>query len=103
MLTVNKLLPQARGLSAVLIEPAVKFLTERGHTVQLGHELRSFTTGDGKAGALTVTTPRGEVVLDRAYAGADVYAQGRVERSEEDAAAVRKRFSAALGARPPQR
>ena len=57
---------------------------------------------DGKAGALTVTTPRGEVVLDRAYAGADVFAQGRVERSEADAAAVQKRFSAALGARPPQ-
>jgi squalene-associated FAD-dependent desaturase len=40
------------GLSAVLIEPAVKFLTERGHTVQLGHELRSFTSSDGKAAAL---------------------------------------------------
>ena len=40
------------GLSAVLIEPAVKFLQERGHTVQLGHELRSFTTHDGKASAL---------------------------------------------------
>ena len=40
------------GLSAVLIEPAVKFLTERGHTVQLGHELRSFTTRDSKAAAL---------------------------------------------------
>ena len=40
------------GLSAVLIEPAVKFLQERGHSVQLGHELRSFVTSDGKAGAL---------------------------------------------------
>jgi squalene-associated FAD-dependent desaturase len=40
------------GLSAVLIEPAVKFLAERGHTVQLSHELRSLTTNDGKAAAL---------------------------------------------------
>lgn len=40
------------GLSAVLIEPAVKFLQERGHSVQLGHELRSFTTADGKVGSL---------------------------------------------------
>jgi len=40
------------GLSAVLIEPAVKYLQERGHTVQLGHELRSFVTNDGKVGAL---------------------------------------------------
>lgn len=40
------------GLSAVLIEPAVKLLQERGHTVQLGHELRSFVTNDGKVSAL---------------------------------------------------
>jgi squalene-associated FAD-dependent desaturase len=40
------------GLSTVLIEPAVKYLTERGHSVQLGHELRSFVTVDGKVGAL---------------------------------------------------
>lgn len=40
------------GLSAVLIEPAVKFLTERGHSVQLGHELRSFESTDGKVIAL---------------------------------------------------
>lgn len=40
------------GLSAVLIEPAVKFLAERGHSVQLGHELRSFVSGDGKVTAL---------------------------------------------------
>ncbi len=40
------------GLSTVLIEPAVKFLTERGHSVQLGHELRSFVTVDGKVSAL---------------------------------------------------
>ena len=40
------------GLSAVLIEPAVKFLQERGHSVQLGHELRAFTSSDGRIDAL---------------------------------------------------
>jgi squalene-associated FAD-dependent desaturase len=40
------------GLSAVLIEPAVKFLQERGHTVQLGHELREFTTANGRVSGL---------------------------------------------------
>ena len=57
---------------------------------------------DGKTGALSIETPSGQVVLDRAYGGADVFPGGRVERSEEDAGAVRKRFSAALGAQPPQ-
>ena len=40
------------GLSAVLIEPAVKFLQERGHCVQLGHELRAFATSNGRIDAL---------------------------------------------------
>ena len=40
------------GLSAVLIEPAVKFLTERGHAVQLGHELREFKSSNGRVDAL---------------------------------------------------
>jgi squalene-associated FAD-dependent desaturase len=40
------------GLSAVLIEPAVKFLAERGHSLQLGHELREFATTDGRVTAL---------------------------------------------------
>ena len=56
---------------------------------------------DGKTGALSITTQSGEVVLERAYAGADVYSQGRVERGEEDAATVKKRFAGALGAQPP--
>jgi squalene-associated FAD-dependent desaturase len=35
------------GLSAILIEPAVKLLQEKGASVALGHELREFaTTGD---------------------------------------------------------
>ncbi|MBR0718793.1 hydroxysqualene dehydroxylase HpnE [Bradyrhizobium liaoningense] len=41
------------GLSAVLIEPAVKFLEERGHSVQLGHELREFATSDGRVSTLS--------------------------------------------------
>jgi squalene-associated FAD-dependent desaturase len=40
------------GLSAVLIEPALTFLTGRGHSVQLGHELHSFASKDGKVGSL---------------------------------------------------
>ena len=40
------------GLSAVLIEPAVKFLRERGHCVQLGHELHEFATSNGRIDAL---------------------------------------------------
>ena len=56
---------------------------------------------DGKTGALTVTTPSGAIVLDRPYAGADVFARGRVEGREHDADTVQKRYAAALGARPP--
>jgi len=40
------------GLSTVLIEPAVKQLRERGHRVELGHELRSLTLADGGVTAL---------------------------------------------------
>ncbi|MBR0824225.1 FAD-dependent oxidoreductase [Bradyrhizobium manausense] len=40
------------GLSAVLIEPAVKFLQERGHSVQLGHELHEFVASNGRISAL---------------------------------------------------
>ncbi|MCL2713303.1 MAG: hydroxysqualene dehydroxylase HpnE [Alphaproteobacteria bacterium] len=40
------------GLSSVLIEPAVKLLRERGHGIELGHELRSLTVLDGRVTAL---------------------------------------------------
>src|SRR5215470_4932483 len=40
------------GLSAVLIEPAIKLLRERGASVNLGHELRSFETTGERIGAL---------------------------------------------------
>ncbi|MDH6259482.1 hydroxysqualene dehydroxylase HpnE [Bradyrhizobium sp. BR13661] len=59
------------GLSAVLIEPAVKYLAERGHTVQLGHELRSFVTADGKVSALNFG---GEDVIQLAAADVIVMA-----------------------------
>ena len=39
------------GLSAVLVEPAVKLLESKGHEVRLGHELREFArTGDRVTG-----------------------------------------------------
>lgn len=56
---------------------------------------------DGKTGALAVTTPGAEVVLDRPYASAEIFSQSRVERRDEDPASVRQRYAAALGARPP--
>lgn len=56
---------------------------------------------DGKTGAVVVTTNAAEVVLDRAYAGAQVFGTGRVERRDEDDAAVRDRYREVLGARPP--
>lgn len=56
---------------------------------------------DGKVGAVIITTPGGETVLDRAYAAANVFSQGKVERRDTDAATVKNRFAGALGARPP--
>ena len=56
---------------------------------------------DGTSGSLSVATPSAKVLLDRPYAGAEVFARGRVELSDEDAAVVRKRFAGALGAQPP--
>ena len=56
---------------------------------------------DGKTGALSVTTEGAEVVIDRPYAAAEIFSRGRVERRDEDAAAVQQRYSRALGARPP--
>ncbi|QPF86914.1 FAD-dependent oxidoreductase [Bradyrhizobium genosp. L] len=40
------------GLSSVLIEPAVKQLQERGHSVQFGHELRAFAMAGDRVGEL---------------------------------------------------
>ncbi len=40
------------GLSAVLVEPAVKLLQDNGASVQFGHELREFGTSAGGVGEL---------------------------------------------------
>ena len=40
------------GLSAVLVEPAIKLLRDRGASIQLGHELRAFGTSAGFVGEL---------------------------------------------------
>jgi outer membrane protein OmpA-like peptidoglycan-associated protein len=55
---------------------------------------------DGGTGKLVVTTSLGETLLDRAYALADVYPQGKVEQRTVDASVVERRFASALAARP---
>jgi hydroxysqualene dehydroxylase len=40
------------GLSAVLIEPAIKLLQERGASIQFGHELRELLAGSDRVGGL---------------------------------------------------
>ena len=40
------------GLSAVLVEPAVKLLQDKGSSVQFGHELREFGMASGRVGEL---------------------------------------------------
>ena len=40
------------GLSAVLVEPAIKLLQEKGAGIQFGHELRDFVMSANRVGAL---------------------------------------------------
>jgi squalene-associated FAD-dependent desaturase len=40
------------GLSAVLVDPAIKLLQDKGASVQFGHELREFTTTGDNVGEL---------------------------------------------------
>src|ERR1700754_3099922 len=40
------------GLSAVLVEPAIKLLQDKGASVQFGHELRAFTMSGSNIGTL---------------------------------------------------
>ena len=56
---------------------------------------------DGKVGALSVATRSGELLLDRAYAAAEVAADGMLARVEEAGESVAARFAAALEAEPP--
>ena len=40
------------GLSAVLVEPAIKLLQDKGASIQFGHELREFALSAGRVGEL---------------------------------------------------
>ena len=40
------------GLSAVLVEPAIKLLQDKGASIRLGHELRAFETAGDRVGEL---------------------------------------------------
>jgi squalene-associated FAD-dependent desaturase len=56
------------GLSAVLVEPAIKLLQEKGASIQFGHELREFamsadSVGELKFGGDTVTIEPGDAVV----------------------------------------
>lgn len=57
---------------------------------------------DGSVGALTITGTAGEVVLDRAYATAQLMSDGKVQTGGEAADAVRQRYASTLGALPPK-
>jgi len=56
---------------------------------------------DGHVGALTITTKSATEVLDRPYAGADVYTDGEVVGVREQAESVAEHFALALEAHPP--
>jgi squalene-associated FAD-dependent desaturase len=56
------------GLSAVLVEPAIKLLRDKGAGIQFGHELREFGmsadhVGELKFGEDTVTLAQGDAVV----------------------------------------
>ncbi|SDS61219.1 hydroxysqualene dehydroxylase HpnE [Bradyrhizobium canariense] len=40
------------GLSAVLVEPAIKLLQDKGASIRFGHELRAFSMAEGRVGEL---------------------------------------------------
>jgi squalene-associated FAD-dependent desaturase len=44
------------GLSAVLVEPAVRLLQDKGASLRFGHELRAFATSADRVGALNFGT-----------------------------------------------
>lgn len=56
------------GLSAVLVEPAIKLLQDKGASIRFGHELREFATTGDKVGELkfgtdTIAVGAGDVVV----------------------------------------
>ncbi len=54
------------GLSAVLVEPAIKLLRDRGASIQFGHELREFSLSAGRVGELKFGTDTVSVAPDDA-------------------------------------
>jgi len=89
------------ALPIVLIGALISILGEPEAPLRPQERVVLLPDADGGAGTVTVTTPGGQTTLDKAYAGADVFAQGTVQRVEETAASVNERFGAALEARPP--
>jgi squalene-associated FAD-dependent desaturase len=56
------------GLSAVLVEPAIKLLRDKGASIQFGHELREFSLSTGSVGELkfgadTITVAPDDAVI----------------------------------------
>ena len=56
------------GLSAVLVDPAIKLLRDKGASIQFGHELREFALAGDKVGELkfgddTIVVGAGDVVV----------------------------------------
>jgi outer membrane protein OmpA-like peptidoglycan-associated protein len=56
---------------------------------------------DGTTGSVIVATRRGEVALEQAYAAAEIFADGALQRAQEADASVRSRYGSALDAQPP--
>jgi squalene-associated FAD-dependent desaturase len=54
------------GLSAVLVEPAIKLLRDKGASIQFGHELREFSLSTGRVGELKFGTDTVTVAPDDA-------------------------------------
>jgi squalene-associated FAD-dependent desaturase len=54
------------GLSAVLVEPAIKLLRDKGASIQFGHELREFSLSAGSVGELKFGTDTVTVAPDDA-------------------------------------
>jgi squalene-associated FAD-dependent desaturase len=52
------------GLSAVLVEPAIKLLRDKGASIQFGHELREFSLSAGSVGELKFGTDTVTVAPD---------------------------------------
>ncbi|MCC6534277.1 MAG: OmpA family protein [Burkholderiales bacterium] len=83
------------ALVALLEEPQPLPETARERVVLL-------PDADGRTGEVKVTAAGGAVTLAKAYAGADVFASGKVQARDDTLASIQQRFGPALEARPPQ-